>query len=220
MTVIMVSKSDKGKGETLFAAHLAVALSEKYKTALVDFRPSSKILQSFIEMRQTLNETKKLSLSVPTYFAYHKNIVEELKADYDYIILDTTDLRLAPLCDILITLISSKKGVQSFMGQGSSYANKLWKARKERATQHLRPIKSFVVPNGIKKANRLERSSMMMGYRVTPEILQNESYAEGLKSGITVFDKNMSYFAKLFHSKDFFARRNLRQIIEFILSFR
>ena len=62
----------------------------------------------------------------------------------------------------------------------------------------------------------MKKNASFAGYTLAPRILQNEAYGAGLKEGVTVLDKDMPFLEKKFNQDDFFARRNLKQILEFI----
>ena len=65
---------------------------------------------------------------------------------------------------------------------------------------------------------RQQKSAQQMGYAVAPVLEENKAYADGLAQGIGVLDKNLPFFNNKFSETDFFARRNLKQILEFIFA--
>ena len=64
----------------------------------------------------------------------------------------------------------------------------------------------------------LKKAAKLSGYRLAPVLNKNESYEKGIREGTTVLDKNLDFFKKDFSETDFWARRNLKQILEFIWS--
>ena len=219
--VIYVGKLGQAKGQTLFCAHLATILSEQKKCALIDFQPQNHLLEMFVAKRHHFNLKEKQNLPVPTYLAYHKNIVSESLKDYDFLVLDSSDRSLIKDADIVLTLVSDPALALELSKKESEISNVLWNAKKERAASGKSAFKHVLIPTAsfdMQTTEKLLKSDQKMGYMLAPVLENNPSYTKGLKDGVCVLDKNLPYFKNVFDETDFFARRNLKQILEFIFA--
>lgn len=219
--IIVVSKLGRKKGQTLFAAHLAAFLATTHQTALVDFEPQNHILENFVAQRHFFNLKHNQNLPVPTYFEYEPNLLSKVLADFDFAVLDTQQESLLEYADIVLTLLSEKQEIEMIGTKNSAVSNMLWRAKMNRAKQGKNAFKHVLILNDLfdeKDIRVLTKNASLMGYIVAPCLKQNQAYAEGLKKGVTVLDKDMPFLLKNFNEDDFFARRNLKQILEFIWS--
>ena len=217
--IIVVSKLGRKKGQTLFAAHLATFLAATYQTAIVDFEPSNHLLENFVAKRHFFNLKHNQNLPVPAYFEYKPNLLSKISADFDFVILDDKGKYPLEAADVVLTLLSEEKALQEVTNKDSAFLQMLWRAKMARAKIGKNAFKHILLLNDLFDENQIERlkkNASFAGYAPAPRILQNEAYAAGLKDGVTVLDKDMPFWEKKFSQEDFFARRNLKQIIEFI----
>ncbi len=219
--IIYVGKLGQTKGQTLFCAHLATILAEQKKCAVVDFQPQNHLLEMFVAKRHHFNLKEKQNLPVPTYLAYHKNILSESSKDYDFLVLDSSDTSLIKEADIVLTLVAEPSLALELSKKESEISNILWNAKKARASNGKNAFKHFLIPTAsfdTQTTEKLQKSAQKMGYALAPVLQENPSYTKGLAEGICVLDKNLPYFKNVFDETDFFARRNLKQILEFIFA--
>ena len=214
--LILVSSIGQKKGQTLFAAHLATILAETKKTALIDFEPQNKVLQNFTERRKHISHENKLHL---TTAHLQNNFSKETMQGFDFVVADAKDASLLEHADILVVLVSDD-GVCELLKKDSAFLSAVWEAKKKRAARGLNAFHFFVLPNGdfsAQNKEQLKKDAPIIGCQITPALKDNSAYAKGLNDGITVLDKNLPFFEKTFNQDDFFARRNLKQIVQFIL---
>ncbi len=219
--IIYVSKAGNAKGQTLFAAHLATILAENKKTALVDFHPQNHLLEMFVAKRHHFNLKEKQKLPVPAYVAYQKSTFAETASKYGFSVLDCSDPSLLKEADILITLVSEPAVALELANQKSDISTAIWNAKKSRAAKGKNAFKHIILPTisfDKQTTQKLQKAAQQMGYAIAPVLEQNKAYAEGLLEGIGVLDKNLPFFKNNFNEADFFARRNLKQILEFIFA--
>ena len=216
MHTVLISKLDKNR-PSFFAMHFAIALAENFRVALVNYDLSNDDLQSFMQKRQALCAKYDTSLPTPIYFSGRQNILEDLKRDFQFIILDGADLSQAKDCDTLLTIVTANKDVHCLTDQKSDCATKIWQARQQRALLRQKPFDWVVLPVGPQNSKELFKKAPLAGYRPAPELVEESACIKGLQTGLTVLDKNIPCFIPFFKSEDFFARRNLKSIIEFVL---
>lgn len=217
--IIVVSKLGRKKGQTLFAAHLATFLAATYQTALVDFEPQNHLLENFVAKRHFFNLKHNQNLPVPAYFEYKSNLLSKISDDFDFVILDDKGKYPFECADVVLTLLSEEKSVADVSSKDSAFLQMLWQAKMTRAKTGKNAFKHILVLNDLFDENQiqnLKKNASFAGYTLAPRILQNEAYGAGLKEGVTVLDKDMPFLEKKFNQDDFFARRNLKQILEFI----
>lgn len=215
--IVLVSSLESLKEQTLFASHLAVFLAEQRKTAVVDFASQTHLLETLIAKRYHFNLKNKQNLAVPTYFSYHKNLLNEIKNDFDFIVLDGGLNVVLPQADIVITLFSNVQNAQDLAKKDSTLSDMFWKAKKERAIQQKNAFKHLLVPSE-KLENEnitvLTKAQSFMGFKLAPMWKINEAYQKFFEDGVSVLDKNLPCFQKQLSEADFWARRNLKEIFE------
>ena len=219
--IIVVSKLGRKKGQTLFAAHLAAFLATTHQTALVDFEPQKHILENFVAQRHFFNLKHNQNLPVPTYFEYKPNLLSKISADFDFAVLDAKQESLFEYADMVLTLLSDKQEIKTISTKNSAFSNMLWQAKMNRAKQGKNAFMHVLILNDLfdeSEIQNLKKNASLLGYLVAPYLKQNRAYAEGVKKGVTVLDKDVPFLLKNFDEDDFFARRNLKQILEFIWS--
>ena len=215
--VVIVNSVNQKSGKTLLVAHLAVMLAKEYKTAVLD-GANSTVLANFIAKRHALNLEKNYNLPVPDYKTLTKQNFENI-ANYDVVILDTSDSKYFPYADIFITPMRGVEGLNALSSGSSLYAGLIWEAKKQRAANNKNAFRWVVVPND-KYADddykKLEQSSRMLGFSLTPYFSDRPEYEQGLKQGITVIDKDMPKLKTLFDFPDLYARLDLKKLTDFI----
>jgi hypothetical protein len=217
--VVVIGSFNTNSGKTLLTAHLGVILASLYQTAVADATGQTSSLAFFIGQRYAYNLAHASPLVVPNYHSLSKGIFEEMVQKYDVLLLDSPDFSYWAKADVMITPVNSKEGVQALCAKDSPYAALLWQAKKERAAAGKNAFRHIVVPNGSLEEADLEllrSSGKLSGFVVAPGLSVRPVYDSGLKSGITVWDKDGPAFVKLFDLNDLYARRELKQLAEFI----
>lgn len=217
--IIAISSVNAQSGKTLLAAHLGIMLAKDYRVAVMDSAGEKSALAVFLAKRYTLNLAKEYNLPVPTYHSLDKNILEQSKNDYDVIILDSPDQPYLKDADILLTPIRSEEGVASLTDPRSLFAGLIWNAKKVRAGEGKSAFRWILIPNDekmIEKKADLIRSGKMLGYSIASGLKLRPEYDAGLKSGITIFDKDLPELKSLFEMQDLYARREMKKNAEFI----
>lgn len=217
MRTIFVTAPLDHKLKTVFAAHLAIALSDTFQTAIVNDETSDDALQLFLAKRHHLNLSSQVSLPVPAYFAHEKNILHRLKEKYDFAIVNAHDLRNAAESDIVVILASDNETLHLLTDTNSTFANAVWNAKKQRATNGHDAFSSVVVALDALTDNKSLQTASMMGYLLAPVLKNPALYLKGFERGLTVLDKNLPAFQDEFGIDDFFARRNFKELVEYIL---
>ena len=218
-TIILVSSPENLNKQTLLTLHLATFLAASHQTGVVDFFPQTHILENFIAKRHCFNLKHNQNLPVPAYFENSKNILAKIPSKFDFIVLDDASGALLEYADIVLTLISNSKCVEYLTTKDSLLSQKIWQAKINRAKAGKSAFKHVLIPcNFLDNAQiqSLKQNASSTGYSVAPKLNQNEAFESCLNDGITVLDKDMPCFLKNFNQNDFFARRNLKQILEFI----
>ena len=203
--------------QTLLTAHFAVALSSKFKTAVVDCHLKNEMLEIFLAKRHHLNISKNSGLTVPAYFKYQKDILKNLSDEYEFILSDIENLKNAQECDILVIPLLEEK-LPEITAHNSPLSEAVWQAKKRCAATGKNAFLSVVLPYGDKKNTKTLKDALMMGYLVAPFLSDYHFFEHGFKQGVTCLDKDLPDFKKDFGAQDFYARRNIKKIIEFILA--
>ncbi|MBR2299892.1 MAG: hypothetical protein IJ870_04895 [Alphaproteobacteria bacterium] len=215
--IIYISDPQDKTKQTLFSAHLAIVLAEKNKTSLISNQNEK--LEMFLAKRHHFNLKNNDTLPVPAYFSSLKNL--NPKADFSFVVLDVHTFDFLKETDILLTFADNTDIANDLTDVKSSLSSALWNAKKARGTMGKNAFKHFVVPSlnlDEQTLQKLRKSAMLSGYILTPPFDINPLYAKGFESGITFLDKNLPAFKKDFLQDDFFARRNLKHLLEFIFS--
>ncbi len=216
MKKIFVVSPKQNKFQTIFAAHMAVALSGAFKTALVETSPKNDALQMFLAKRCHEGLKKNIDLSVPAYFKFEKNIFKNLEEEYAFLVADAQNFENIESCDVLVVMASDDQDIEALANQNGAFANMIWAAKKNRAKTGKDAFKCVVLPYQNLDIRKLEQTLPMMGYVIGPKWEKNQIFIDGFQTGVTALDKNLPAFKKEFRADDFFARRNLKKIIEFI----
>lgn len=217
--IISVSASENLKDQTLLSLHLATFLAALHKTCIVDFLPQTHLAEKFVAQRHFFNLKHNQNLPVPAYFENTKNLLSKIGADFDFVVLDDASGSLLEYADIVLTLVDGEKTAQMLADKDSPLLRKIWLSKIERAKKGKSAFKHILIPFDSldsKQIEKLQQKASFLGYALAPFWRQNEAYYACLNDGITVLDKDMPYFEKNFNENDFFARRNLKQILEFI----
>lgn len=215
--VVVISSINKKSGKTLLTAHLSVMLAKEYKTAVFD-GANNLALSDFIAKRHTLNLGKDYNLPIPDYKTLTKQNFENI-ANYDVVVLDSPDSKYFCYADIFITPMSGREGLSALSSGNSLYAGLIWEAKKQRAANNKNTFKWVVVPNdtySTEEYQTLEKNSKLLGFSVAPYFTNRPEYEQGLKTGITVVDKDMPKLKTLFDLPDLYARRDLKKLTDFI----
>ena len=215
--IISISSFQKAREQTLFAMHVATFLAAAHKVALVDFLPQTHILENFIAKRHFFNLKNNQNLPVPVYFENTKNLLSKISPDFDFAVLDDASGSFLESADIVLTLVIDEAAADLLCDKDSYLSKTIWQAKMERAKKGKNAFKHVLIPCdvlNIEKINQLRKNASLLGYTVAPSLAQNEAYHACLKDGVTVLDKDGPYLLKEFNQNDFFARRNLKQILE------
>lgn len=217
--IISISSFQNVKEQTLFALHLATFLAAEHRTALVDFLSGTHVLENFIAKRHYFNLKNNQNLPVPAYFENTKNLLSKILPDFDFVVLDDASGSLLEYADIVLTPVFDDLTVEMMCGRDSPLSKTIWQAKMNRAKKGKNAFKHVLIPSDLlkpEKINQLKQNASMAGYALAPSLIQNEAYKACLKDGVTVLDKDSSFLLKNFNQDDFFVRRNLKQILEFI----
>ena len=215
--VIVISSVNQKSGKTLLTAHLSVMLAKEYKTAVFGGANNS-TLSDFIAKRHTLNLGKDYNLPIPDYKTLNKQTFETIE-NYDVVILDSPDSKYFCQADIFITPMRENEGINALSSSNSLYATLVWNSKKQRASSNKNTFKWIVVPNdeyNKEEYQILEKSSKLLGFSIAPYFTDRPEYTQGLKTGITVIDKDIPKLKTLFDLPDLYARRDLKKLTDFI----
>ena len=219
--VILVSTPENLKEQTFFTIHLATFLAYLNKTALVDFLPETKVMENFVAKRHYYNLKNNRNLPVPTYFENTKNLLSKIRSGFDFVVLDDVNGTLFECADIVLMLITDEKSVDLITDKNSPLSKTLWQAKINRAKTGKNAFKHVLIGGDFlseEHIQKLKQNASLMGYVFVPHFAFGEIYKAFLKDGITFLDKDMPYLMKSFNQDDFFARRDLKRILEFIWS--
>lgn len=217
--VVVINSLNPKSGKTLLTTHLGVMLAKEYKTAVLDSAGEKSDLAMFVARRYTLNLSQNLNLPIPQYHSLEKNTFEETIAPYDVVILDSPDKKFYAYADVWITPLKGTEGLASVVQKDSLYASLVWQAKKQRASGGKSAFRWVIVPNDAytpQEAQALAQVGKFLGYQTSPRLETRPEYNEGLKTGLTVLDKDLPVLKTLFELPDMYARRNLKKIAEFI----
>lgn len=217
--VIVISSLNSRSGKTLLAAHLAVMLARDYKTAILGPCGTDSPLALFIAKRHTLNLGKNYDLPVPRCHPLQKDTFDTLCREADAVILDSPDAKYFQYTDILITPVTDKEGIGAVCDKNSLYASLVWEAKKKRAAAGKNAFRWIICPNGgcsPENLPELQNAGRLFGFAVSPQLSCRREYADGLKHGITVLDKDRPALKGLFGLPDLYARRELKKLADFI----
>lgn len=212
--VIFVSSLRKKETATAFTAHFAVALSSKYKTAIVGSENVNHFFESFFARRYAFNLSHKTELVVPAFYRLKKNILEEISSLFDFVFICSDDLLFLKDADTFLSFFEN----ESDFTPSSHFLNAIWNAKKERANKGKSAFDFVVVFTEENNAEKINKNSQMLGYRIAPVLQDVSLYHKVLQTGISFIDKDAADFKDLFDLNDFLARRNLKGLIEFILA--
>ena len=217
--IIVINSVNRLTGKTMLAAHLAVMLAADYQTAVLDSAPAESPLAFFIAKRYNLNLNKNYNLPVPPYYSLQKEKFEELNKTCDVLILDSPEEKYLQYADILITPFLGAEGLNAVSAADSLYAAFIWEAKKKRAALGKNAFRWIVCPNDNfipEDINKLVSAGKILGFQLAPRLQQRAEYAEGLKNGVTVLDKDQPALKTLFDLPDLYARRELKRFAAFI----
>ena len=217
--VIVISSLNAQSGKTLLSAHLSIMLCKDYKTALFDSAAEQSPLAAFIAARYHLNLSKNYNLFVPTYHSLSKTELTNNLSHFDAIILDAPDSKFFPEADVLITPVKGKNGLDALNGAKAPFAALVWDAKKRRAAMGKNAFRWVVVPNddfSSVEEQQLKKTGRFAGFEVAPRLSRRAEFETGLKTGVTVMDKDIKGLESLFKMPDLYARRNLKKLTDFI----
>lgn len=219
--IILISSINAASGKTTLAAHLGVMLAREYRTAVMDSAGGNSDLAAFIARRYTINLSRNINMPVPEYHSLDKNTFQEIQDKYDVILLDSPHEKYFKQADIWITPIRGEEGLKALTEKNSLYAALVWQAKKQRAAEGKNAFRWIVIPQEKYSAEineNLAQIGKFWGYAAAPVFPDRPEYAQGLKSGMTVLDKDLPALKTLFELPDMYARRDLKKLAEFIWS--
>ena len=216
--LIYVSALKETTDKTLFAAHLATFLKETHSSALLDGTPQTHILENFIAKRYHFGLKNNISLPVPDYSEFKKEKVQNYIKKYDFIITDDPKLQSLKEAEKLFIIASFNEAINLTSSQ-SSFLSAVWEIKKKRASEGLSSFRSVLILN--QKTNeenykKLTENSKFTGLEIAPYILSSDDLKKSLQNGITVMDKNISLPHFEMTENDFFARRDLKKLLEYL----
>ena len=218
MKTIFIACPKNNPSQTIFVAHMAIALCFTFKTALVKIALASDDIEMFLAKRYHISLKKNINLPTPAYFQFSKNLFKDLQNEYACLIADAQNCDHTENADILVVPAFDDDDIKALIDHNSPFATMIWTAKKNRAKTGKDAFKCVVLPLETLDDQKLTKTAPMMGYIIGPKLQKNDVYKKGFEQGITALDKDLPDFSKDFKADDFFARRNLKKIIEYILS--
>lgn len=206
-------------GKTLLTAHLSVMLAADYSAAVMDGATENSALAMFIAKRYNLNLGKNYKLPIAPYHSLQKEKFAELKDSCDVILLDAPDEKYFKYADVLLTPLCTKEGFNAVTASDSLYASLIWEAKKQRAALGKNAFRWIVIPNDDytpEDIKKITEAGKILGFQLAPRLHRRPEYANGLKSGVTVLDKDQPELKTLFDLPDLYARRELKKLASFI----
>ncbi|MBR6327532.1 MAG: hypothetical protein IKR60_01485 [Alphaproteobacteria bacterium] len=220
MQTIFITAPLDDKLSTAFAAHIAIALADHFQTALIDGNAHHDALQMFLAKRHHLNLASDTHLPVPAYFAASKNVFEQLSGQYDFAVVNAKNLNDAARADILVILASNDDEIHLLSKTDGEFAKAVWDAKKRRAAGGNDAFSSVVIASEASNNKQFIKTASMIGYLLAPPMKNPTLYIKGFERGMTILDKNLPAFQQDFGVEDFFARRNFKEMMEYILAHR
>ena len=217
--IVIINSVNNAAGKTTLTAHLAVMLAAEYKSAVLDNAGENSALAMFVAKRYNLNLGKNYHLIVPPYYSLQKEKFDELGDTCDVMLLDSPDEKYFKYADVLITPIRRREGALSVSSTDSLYAAFIWDAKKKRAAIGKSAFRWVVVPNDDYSNEEIEKIAAcgkILGFQLAPRLHHRLEYANGLKNGVTVWDKDQPELKTLFDLPDLYARRELKKLASFI----
>lgn len=217
--IVIINSVNNAAGKTTLTAHLAVMLAAEYKSAVLDNAGENSALAMFVAKRYNLNLGKNYHLIVPPYYSLQKEKFDELGDTCDVMLLDSPDEKYFKYADVLITPIRGREGALSVSSTDSLYAAFIWDAKKKRAAIGKSAFRWVVVPNDDYSNEEIEKIATcgkILGFQLAPRLHHRLEYANGLKNGVTVWDKDQPELKTLFDLPDLYARRELKKLASFI----
>lgn len=217
--IVIINSVNNAAGKTTLTAHLAVMLAAEYKSAVLDNAGENSALAMFVAKRYNLNLGKNYHLIVPPYYSLQKEKFDELGDTCDVMLLDSPDEKYFKYADVLITPIRGREGALSVSSTDSLYAAFIWDAKKKRAAIGKSAFRWVVVPNDDYSNEEIEKIAAcgkILGFQLAPRLHHRLEYANGLKNGVTVWDKDQPELKTLFDLPDLYARRELKKLASFI----
>ena len=215
--VIVINSINNNSGKSILAVHLAVMLAKDYKVMVADEQAKSNI-SDFLALRHMLNLSKNYSLPIFSYQSLNKQTFTQFE-NFDVVILDSPSSTYFPYADVFITPLAGQEGLNSLKEKNSLYASLIWEAKKQRAALGKHTFKWIVVPNDTysdEDYTALSESGRFLGFSLAPQLTRRPEFDTGIKSGITVIDKDIPKLKTLFDLPDLYARRNLKKLTDFI----
>ena len=215
--IIVINSINNNSGKSLLAAHLAVMLAKDYKVMVADEQTKSKI-SDFVALRHMLNLSKNYNLPVFSYQTLNKQSFSQIE-NFDVVILDSPNSTYFPHADVFITPLAGQEGLNSLKEKNSLYASLIWEAKKQRAALGRNTFRWVIIPNDTYTDADyaiLNESGRFLGFSLAPHLTNRPEFDAGLKSGITVIDKDMPKLKTLFDLPDLYARRDLKKLTDFI----
>lgn len=258
--VIVVGNEKGGSGKSTVSIHLATSyLYEGLKVATIDLDGRQSTLTHYIENRIKYTEKHEIDLPIPEHLVVTPNFtndadtqeederrlneeVEELKKEYDVIIIDTpgaynhlsraghrnADVLVTPINDSFIDLdmLAEISDDGKNIVKPSTYAETVWDIKKTKAEKgHKNPFRWVVMRNRVAHINAknkkevagiLKNLAPRIGFELISGFGERVIYREMFLKGITVIDiaqKQMKNDMSVSHLAARYELKNLLDII-------
>ena len=253
--LIVFGNEKGGSGKTTTAFHVAIVLIKKFhKILVIDTDIRQKSFTRYLENRIKTIENDKLPLELPEIMSIPdelissidkntlqlKNILDEKKQEFDFIIVDTPghynslSKAIHEQADIIITPINDSFLDVDLLGQVNNdnlsdskagvYSNMVFECKKQRALKDKKEIEWYVIRNRISGTTTINmqnieeainKLSSKYGFKVISGFGDRVIFKELFLDGLTLSDAKISPKIKMNLSL-VAARNELRGIVKAI----
>lgn len=229
--IIVIGNEKGGAGKSTIALHIAMAcVKAGQKTVAIDLDLRQKTFDRFLENRTNWSRLSECDLLMPelvnvpalaptdsietaTQVAQVVEIIENARANADFVIIDTpgsnTETAKAALAmaDIIITpmndsfvdfdLLAVLDPISEKIGAPSFYSHVIWDARKQKAGKEKKQIEWLILRNRMSQLNAknkrrvgdaLGQLAKRLGFKIIPGLCERVIYRELFPKGLTLLD--------------------------------
>ena len=253
--VVVFGNEKGGSGKTTTAFHIAIILTKAGKKILaIDIDIRQKSFTRYLDNRNKTIERDKLPLQLPYIMSISdeliksvdkdsselKNIIDQKRQEYDFIIVDTPghynalSKAVHEQADIIITPINDSFLDVDLLGQVNNqhytdlkagvYSNMIFECKKKRALIDKKEIEWYVIRNRISSTTTnnmqnieeaINKLSSKYGFKVISGFGDRVIFKELFLDGLTLSDARTSPKVKI-NLSTVAARNELREIVKAI----